>query len=50
MFENLFFSPIVIVVRTPMDITINAIVVAPYPVHGVGEDLIRRRGRGREVS
>ena len=29
--ENLFFSPIVIVVRTPMDIFINAIVVAPWP-------------------
>ena len=31
--ESLFFSPIVIVVRPTMDITINAIVVAPYPVH-----------------
>ena len=27
--ESLLFSPIVIVVRTPMDILINAIVVAP---------------------
>ena len=31
--ENLLLSPIVIVVRTPMDIFTNAIVVAPYSVH-----------------